>query len=108
MLKKGFLFVLMCIVSVMLLAAVEAEVVEVDKYGNVHTNVSEQQMLEAGYEVGDMLQLAAGDNVWQAPFVTTYGDVDRGNPLVRISGGNVLLAINYGNCSKTYGLDVGT
>ncbi|HPE68938.1 MAG TPA: SAM-dependent chlorinase/fluorinase [Thermotogota bacterium] len=108
MLKKGLLFVLMCIVSAMLLAAVAAEVVEVDKYGNVHTNVPEQQMLEAGYEVGDMLQVSAGGNVWQAPFVTTYGDVDRGNPLVRISGGNVLLAINYGNCSKTYGLDVGT
>ncbi len=42
-----------------------------------------------------------------APYATTYGDVDRGSVLVRISGGHVLIAVNYGNCSKTYGLELG-
>ena len=44
---------------------------------------------------------------FEAPFVTVYGDVDRGKPLIRLTDGHVQLAINYGNFASTYGLKVG-
>ncbi len=107
MLKKLGLLGLVLVFAAVVLAQVSGTVAEVDKYGNVHTNILETAMEEAGFELGDMLEVSFDGEVFEAPFVTTYGDVDTGNPLVRITGDHVLLAINYGNCSKTYGLEVG-
>ncbi|MGC9384470.1 MAG: SAM hydroxide adenosyltransferase [Kosmotogaceae bacterium] len=107
MLKKLGLLGLVLIFAAVVLSQVTGTVAEVDKYGNVHTNILETTVEEAGFELGDMLEVKLDGEVIKAPFVTTYGDVDTGNPLVRITGDHVLLAINYGNFSKTYGLEVG-
>jgi len=80
---------------------------EVDKYGNVYTDIPEATILENGFEIGDMLLIELRGSSIIAPFVTTYGDVDRGNPLVRTTSGYVQLAINYGNFAKTYNLEIG-
>ncbi|MEA2066082.1 MAG: SAM hydroxide adenosyltransferase [Thermotogota bacterium] len=107
MFKKLGLLGLVLVFAAVVLAQVTGTVAEVDKYGNVHTNILETTVEEAGFELGDMLEVRLDGEVIEAPFVTTYGDVDTGNPLVRITGDHVLLAINYGNFSKTYGLEVG-
>jgi len=80
---------------------------EIDKYGNVHTDIPETTIFEYGFEIGDMLLLKLDETNVIAPFVTTYGDVDRGSPLVRTTSGHVQLAINYGNFAKTYNLEIG-
>src|SRR6056297_147508 len=106
--KKVLLVSLLMLSVAMIFAAISGSVAEVDKYGNVHTDIAEADFLAAGFELGDMLLITMGDQSVQAPFVTTYGDVDRGNPLVRLSGGNVAMALNYANFAKTFSLEEGS
>ncbi len=86
---------------------VSGKVTQIDKYGNVHTDILESIVQQRGFEIGDIVQIKIGDKVFEAPFVTVYGDVDRGKPLIRLTDGHVQLAINYGNFASTYGLKVG-
>src|SRR6056297_2013111 len=106
--KKALIVSLLLVACVMLFADVTGTVAEVDKYGNVHTAIPEADFLAEGYELGDILLIQMEDQSVQAPFVTTYGDVDRGNPLVRLSGGYVAMALNYANFAKTYSLEAGS
>lgn len=106
--KKVLLVSILLLSVVLIFASVSGTVAEVDKYGNVHTGISEADFVAEGFELGDMLLINMGDQSVQAPFVTTYGDVDRGNPLVRLSGGHVAMALNYANFAKTYSLEVGS
>ena len=80
----------------------------VDKYGNSMTDISQETVTTSGAEVGDIVVVRIVEHELVVPFVTIYGDVDRGTPLARISGGNVQLAINYGNFATKYGVSVGT
>lgn len=108
MLKRVLLFTTFMVFAMMVFASVSGAVTEINKYGNVYTDVPESKVVEAGFELGDMLIIKMGEKEVQAPFVTTYGDVDRGEALVRISDGYVLMALNYGNFAKTYDLAVGS
>lgn len=79
----------------------------VDKYGNVLTDISAEAAAASGAEVGDTVIVKIGDNTLVLPFVTIYGDVDRGTPLMRTTNNAIQFAINYGNFSKTYGASEG-
>jgi protein tyrosine/serine phosphatase len=80
----------------------------VDKYGNSMTDITEAAVKASGAEVGDIVAVKVGEREIVAPFVTIYGDVDRGTPLMRVTDGYVQLAINYGNFATTYEAAVGT
>ena len=80
----------------------------VDKYGNVHTDISEEALKAAGYELGDMLRLKAGNFDGDLPLVNAYADVQRGNPLVRVSDETVELSISYGNFAEANAAPEGT
>jgi hypothetical protein len=89
-------------------AGVAGKIAEIDsKYGNVYTDILQLTLSEAGLEVGDLVELKFDSKVMVVPFVRNYGDVDRGSVLIRLSGGRVSLAINYGNFAKTYDIIVG-
>jgi len=83
-------------------AEVSGTCLEVDSFGNVKTDITEEQVKAAGFELGDIINIKIGEKLIEAPFVITYGDVSKGKPLARISKGNLLFAINYGNFSETY------
>ena len=82
------------------LQTLETSVAVVDKYGNLTLEMPEQILLDAGYEVGDVVEITVGDFTYQAPIGTAYSDVDKGNYVVRLTKGYVILAINYGNLAK--------
>ena len=84
------------------------KITAVDKYGNSMTDISQATVAASGAEVGDIVVVKIGENELVVPFVTIYGDVDRGTPLLRVTGGSVQLAINYGNFSTKYGVSAGT
>ena len=85
---KRILFVLIfAIFTVSIFAGLSGKVAEVDKYGNTYTDLLQDSATEAGLEFGDIVELAFGDHRLVVPFVRNYGDVDRGQPLLRISGG---------------------
>lgn len=82
-------------------------VVEVQKYGNLTLDIEPSAFYEAGYELGDVLEITVGENVLELPFVTSYSDVDTGSLLVRDDKEKdiVVVAINMGNFSTTYGVE---
>jgi hypothetical protein len=84
---------------------VSGKILEVDKYGNVHTDISAGALAAAGFELGDVLHLKAGAFDGDLPLVNAYADVQRGQPLVRLSKGEdgeetAELSISYGNFSE--------
>ncbi len=88
---------------------VSGSVSEVQKYGNLTMNIEPKLLYDAGYELGDILKVTVGENVLEIPFCTSYSDVDTGSMLVRDDQGKNLLvvAINMGNFSTTYGVEAG-
>lgn len=84
-------------------------VVEVQKYGNLTLDIAPSAFYEAGYELGDVLEMTVGENVLEIPFVTSYSDVDTGSMLVRDDKEEniVVVAINMGNFSTTYDVEAG-
>ena len=85
------------------LQTLETSVAVVDKYGNLTLEMSEFALLGAGYEVGDIVTVTVGTFSYDTPIGTAYSDVDKGNYVVRLTKGSVILAINYGNLAKTSG-----
>src|SRR5690606_15950481 len=90
-------------------ADVVGTVVEIQKYGNLTMDIKPKALYDAGYELGDILEVTVGDNVLEIPFGTSYSDVDTGNLIVRDDQENDLLvvAINMGNFATTYNVSVG-
>ncbi len=77
------------------------------KYGNIDTDIPATAMFEAGFELGDICTITAGDITYDAPFVNFYGDVEPGNYLFHPHHEWVEFAICNGNYSKTTGLKEG-
>lgn len=84
-------------------------VVEVQKYGNLTMDIQPKALYDAGYKLGDILKVTAGDKVLEIPFCTSYSDVDTGSTVVRDDKTKNLLvvAINMGNFSTKYNVKVG-
>ena len=83
----------------------------IDKYGNITLNLITQNLLNSGFEYGDILNVKINDKKVEAPFGTGYSDVDTGSEIVRgpkgISANNIIMAINMGNFSNTYNIKEG-
>ncbi len=88
---------------------VTSKVIEVQKYGNLVMEAKPKALYDAGFELGDILNVKVGNQVFEVPFCTSYSDVETGNLLVRDDKkDNILIvAINMGNFSKTYSVGVG-
>ena len=98
-------------ISSMFLSSTSGEVSDVSKYGNITINLYTQNLLNAGFEFGDVLKIKIGDEEFQAPFATDYSDVNNDELVVRASNGvgtsPIIVAINMGNFANTYGVSEG-
>jgi S-adenosylmethionine hydrolase len=84
------------------------EVVHVDTYGNLLTNIEEKEMAGAGFKQGDRLRVRVGAHVFVTPFAGTYGDVPAGTRVVTVgSSGRVEIAINEGSLAEALGAGAG-
>lgn len=83
---------------------ISGEVIALDgPYGNLITNISEEQFSSLGYQFGQNVQVVIGKQKLALPYSHTFSDVLKNKPLIYItSRGVVGLAVNYGNFSKTY------
>ncbi len=89
--------------------AVSGTVAEVQKYGNLTMDIKPEALYDAGFELGDVLKVTAGDTSLDIPFCTNYSDVDSGSVVVRDDQANDLLvvAVNMGNFSTKYNVKAG-
>ena len=79
-------------------------VIRADDYGNLVTNISSEQLAQAGLKPGDTLDLAVGKAKFHAPWKATYADVPKGQKLCVIQSSGLLeCAINKGSLAQAIG-----
>ncbi|HEY5728218.1 MAG TPA: SAM-dependent chlorinase/fluorinase [Acidimicrobiia bacterium] len=87
--------------------AVVGEVLWVDHYGNVSTNVGPDDLATIGLSPGDDVSVFFGAIEHRAPWAVAYGDVDPGVLLVHVdSSGQVALAVGGGRADERTGLGI--
>lgn len=82
----------------------EGGVTEIQKYGNIILDIASQDLLDAGYEYGDMLTVTVNDTDHEMPLCTNYSDVDTGSLVLRDAEGVLIAAINMGDFATTNSL----
>ena len=81
----------------------------VDTYGNVQTNISPEDLAEAGMSPGERLVVKVGLMRYNVPWACAYSDVEHGRPLLHIdSAGLIALAVRGGRADEHFTLGVGT
>lgn len=89
--------------------AISGQVMRIEApYGNVWTNITEADVTKAGLTPGTSLYLDLEGKEMELPYKKTFGDVEKGAPLVYInSRGYLSLAVNMGDFSEVYGIKAG-
>jgi S-adenosylmethionine hydrolase len=85
---------------------IEGHVVALDgPFGNLITDIKAARFRELGYRLGDKVSIKLGDKTLEVPFVSTFGDVPQGQPLLYIDSSDLLsVAINQGNFAQVHGV----
>ena len=87
--------------------AAVGEVVHVDHYGNVVTNVTPD--LLPGLQAGEKVTFTVGERRWTAPFCVTYGAQPQGRLVALVSSNDTLeIALTQGNAAAWVKAPVGT
>ncbi|HEX6947868.1 MAG TPA: SAM-dependent chlorinase/fluorinase [Acidimicrobiia bacterium] len=89
-------------------ASVTGEAWWVDRYGNVETNVSPEDLAGIGLAPGDVVTLRIGAGIHNIKWVKTYGEVDEGEPLLHVdSAGLMAIAVRDGRADEHFDLVAG-
>lgn len=84
------------------------EVLYIDGFGNVVTNIDDLTVKSLNIETGDLLLVRTAHNNFKVRFVDAYGAVEPGEPLAIINSFKRLeLAVNLGDGSRFFKLKVG-
>jgi S-adenosylmethionine hydrolase len=87
---------------------VEGEVLWVDWFGNVQTNIGPEDLNLAGVVPGVELELRVGGTWQEASYVRSYGDADVDGLLVHVdSAGLIAIAVRNGRADEALHLAVG-
>jgi S-adenosylmethionine hydrolase len=84
------------------------EVLYIDGFGNVVTNIDGSAIKALDIKIGDFLLIETVDGSFKVKLAKAYGDVEPGSPLAIIdSFGRLELAVNLGDGSGFFKLKVG-
>jgi hypothetical protein len=80
------------------------EVIALDgPFGNLITNISDEDFVKLGYQLGDKLKVTIAGHEIEMPFVKTFSDVSIKQPLLFIdSRGRASFAVNQSSFAATY------
>ena len=83
------------------------EVIALDgPFGNLITNISGEDFLKLGYQLGDRLKVTIAGREIEMPFVRTFSDVPLKQPLLFIdSRGRASFALNQTSFAAAYNID---
>jgi S-adenosylmethionine hydrolase len=80
----------------------------VDRFGNAETNISPEEMALAGITGEATVTVRIGSTGYEVPWVTSYGDVEDGDPLLHVDGsGLIALAVRNGSAAELLRLSEG-
>lgn len=84
------------------------EVIHVDDFGNIVSNISRDDLAKEGLHENDAFVVSVGKKTLSVPFCFAYGDVDVGVALVLVgSGGFVEVSVNQGDAARMFGVKIG-
>ncbi len=87
---------------------VAGEVLHIDGFGNIVSNISVEDFESAGFHEGDSLLVRLGGKTLTLQFCSAYGEVPAGTALAIVGSSNFLeLAVNQGSASRTFKAKVG-
>jgi len=85
------------------------EVIHIDGFGNIITNISEKNLKAAGISEGRNLCVQLGDKRMILKMCSSYDEVCKNAPLSIIGGTGFLeISVNQGNASKILNVKIGT
>ena len=82
----------------------DSSVKDIQKYGNLVLSITKSDMDSIGAEYGAVFTVDLGDQVLEAPYCTSYSDVEIGDLVLRNDGDGIILAINMGDFASSYGI----
>ena len=89
-------------------SVIHGEVLWVDWYGNVQTNVGPEDLAEIGVKPGEPVEVAVGASAHEGRYVTTFGDVAMGELAVHVdSAGLIAIAVRGGRADDEVSLAPG-
>jgi len=84
------------------------EILYIDDFGNLITNISEETLAKIDLREGDLIKLSFRNKSFRLKICKAYGEVNAGEPLAIIGSHNFLeLSVNLGNAAKYFGLSIG-
>lgn len=84
------------------------QIMYVDNFGNIVTNISTKDLEELETNIGDLFHVRIGRKRFDTRFCSAYGDVPAKTPLVIVGSHDFLeIAINQGDASRTFKLKIG-
>lgn len=88
---------------------ISGTVASISKFGHLITDVTLSAFTGAGYEPGDIVTVTVNSHSLDAPYGSTYDNVDTGKLIVlpNKDSGTMSVAINMGDFSKTYNVKAG-
>lgn len=112
--KKIILWLLALTTLVGSAAAESIGIAEIAKYGNLVLDISGTELLDQGYDYGDVVTVTLGNAAYDMPVGSNYTDVDNGEMICRVNidretgEDTVTLAICMGDMATTAGIAVKT
>ena len=84
------------------------EIIHIDGFGNLITNISEENLKATGISEGEELSIQLNGERLKLKLCSSYGEVARSMPLCIIGGTGFLeVSVNQGNASKILGVKIG-
>lgn len=79
---------------------------DISKHGNIILYMYGADLFNIGFEHGDIVEVAIGNQKWDVPLCTSYSDVDKGVVVLRAISDTdgVVLATNMGDFTTTAGI----
>lgn len=87
---------------------IHAEVISINKFGSFHLNITHEAWDKFNLKLKEKINLIFNNNSINVPYVTTFGDVEKGKPLImKDDYGRVEVALNQDSFSKKYPVKIG-
>jgi S-adenosylmethionine hydrolase len=85
---------------------VVAHVLGCDRFGNAVLDCTHDQLSQAGFQLGESVEVVAGDESWRARYARTFAEVEPGELLVYEDSQRMLaLAVNRGSAVDRLALE---
>lgn len=88
--------------------SVEGEIMHVDDFGNLITNIAYEDLGSLGIREGEAIIINLRGRKFELKLCTAYGEVEPRMPLIIVGSCGLLeISVNQGNASKFFGVKVG-